>query len=504
MSSGKNSGILRICRSSRLLTIGFYLLFLFVSYDGNRDWDENTYLARTAYLNVWDLDSWLMQSGRAAWEYDWYRAKISHLLLLDFFFALFGIGKSGLFCVSLMFALMMVAVGFWWERIIRSITENDKYAKLSAILTLSTPVALYLSYKALTETTAIFFVVLSLYLFVSSWTAKNGWKFGLMACSAISLLGGVTSRMEVITLFYAFGIGMLLYNPRQYRNIIKKFVIFSIFFAIAGVLFFAITGINPYTAADNQQLSGCVRDYPYNVMNSLLAVGVLWPLIILGILNFKRPILRLGASIYILPTVALLIVLLTVAMRHQYMGILGAGLIAALGLERIKKLRLLGESCACSVVTVMAILAVNLFLMRTLGEVGLVGRELDSVLNIAKDVDSTIYLTDGPTNTFSYLRVAYPELCCFPTSKGVVSDPQAVENIDELRNASQGKEISYIFAYNKQRSWLEKIVDRIKGRSPAEIRRGEMCWLASDPGIELSPVVSKGRYTIYHVNIIGE
>jgi len=503
MACARNIGLFDVFRIGWLKAILLCLLFLVVSYDGCHDWDENTYLARTAYLEVGNLDTWLSLSGRAVWEYDWYRAKVSHLFLLDVLFSVFAPGRTGIFMVSLVFALMMLGVGVAWKGILELVTEDRGKAFYAALLALCSPVALYLSYKALTETTALFFTVLALYLFVRSWETGRLTSACLVAVSALFLLAGVTSRMEVIVLFYAFGAGMLLYRPREYFALICRYLIFSVVFLIFFAIFWGITGINPYAAANNQELSNCVRDYPYNLINAFLAMGGLLPLMILGCIKAGRwPSSRLGLGLYLLPTVALLIVLLTVAMRHQYMGILGAGLLAANGMELIRRNNFPNWSKTLVSAIVFVILVLNLFLVRTLGEVGVEGRDIEDVLSaVLKDPGHTVCLTDGPTNTFAYLRVAYPDFSWFPTSPGIPSDPSPIMDITNLLEISPKTRIVYLFPYRKKRTWLEKLIDRIRGREIIEYKHEKKNWLAAHPSIRLIPLADRGRYALFQVEL---
>ena len=491
----------------RWLFAPLILLFLWTSWDNRRDWDENTYLHHAAYLSVGNLDAWLSQTSRAVWEYDWYRAKLSHLALLDALFSLTGTGRLALFSISLVFALMIAAGAVFWGLILKRITGDEGSAVEAAVLMLTTPLALYLSYKALTETTAFFFISLSIWLLVRSWSVA-GWKRGGLSLGcALAFLGGTTSRMEVVVLFYAFAAGLFCYRPRNWKEIVARYLFITGVIVAVLIAYRLVSGINPYAAAGNQELSHAVRDNGYNISNTLYGVGFLFPLMLLGISTLNRPLPRLGFVLYALPAVALFPVLLLIALRHQYMSIPGAGILAYAGLKWLKAHTLRqGMNTAyvriASFLLIALVLVGNIYIVDTLAENGLDGAQIDRVIGRMKELyPGALILVDSPTNTYAYLKVAYPELHLGLTSPGTGSDPEPLNSMEKFQARLERGDVLYLSPYFKSRNWVERLIDYLKGRRvrPADFRSVRP-WLIS-PGIKLTPVAAEGRYRAFLISV---
>ena len=510
LNMNAKSGYITILRGKWIELVLICLLFLVVSYDTYRDWDENTFLSRAAYAPLDKMGEWAVSHPtRAFWEKDWYYIKISHLCILHGLFLFFGTGKIALFCISFFYALLMLGFGGINFLILKELFKNKQLAYEASVLSLFFPASLFLSHKALCETTSLFFITLSIWLFLKGWDGKWGKRILFYLGSALFFLIATVSRIDVLILFYALGLAILWLYRSRVVEVLKRYIIITLFIVGALLIFYLFTGINPYISLFGQVIANVTKIPSRDIYNTILAGGAFNILLFLSIWKYKTAEFKFGLILLAVTALPVLLILNIVVVRYYYLSLGAGGLLAYLGLAQLDKSlrkKLLNRQRQWLIsILLLVLVAGNVFIVRTLIDTGLKGNSLDYVIKAVKHLnEDALILIDSSTNTFAYARVAYPEMNFGLTIQGFIYDPDPIDDLDKLKRAIKRDPVVYLYPYNRQRSWLELCIDKIKCRGQVSVPLKKLNWMWDNTAVTMEQIASRGQYKAYLIKIKSE
>jgi len=407
------------------------IIFMVLAFDGNTHWDENNYLGKAAYAPLTLKADWIQARG------GFYTGRLFHIAVLRCLFFIFGIGLCPLIWIEFLMALCVLATGLIFYRVARMIGLNRREAFFTFLCFLFSPLSLYLGYKALAETSALFLAVLAVLCFLRALKSRN-----YFILSALALFLAAYCRVESLLAFGSLSLAIVLFRgsarPAGFRKLLGVLVVWGALTALTGLVFnlwafrflFARSRVFDYMMVRDR------LDYPPNFFSALLFGGSLWVFIPLILFSLRSRFVRIGLAALILALIPLLFVYEHIELRYLNPVVFGFALCAGLGLNQLYLFLKSRMRSPIAVVLVVLLLAgavgVNQ-LIRPLQEVGVEGIPLVRLINrLRSEYDDPLLITASVPNTYSFLRVCYPELRVAGKVLGDVVLPLGIRNYEDL------------------------------------------------------------------------
>jgi len=475
------------------------VLFLFLSYDDKHGWDENDFVFKAAFAPFDRTAEWFCQPDSTI--YGWYRNKIGNLYLLNILIKIFGIGRKALFLVDFIYALMMLGVSGFAYGIFRKIGGTPAQAFGAAVFTLFLPTSLYLAFKPYGEPGALFFICLSIWLFLCSLRFTSWKRWFLYLFSALAFMIATTFRLDVFILFYGLGLGLLAAREKRFWSIIRRYFEITIVIILVVLLYYLLTGINPYqnlfSTVNTMQMA-----FLWNVYLTIFWGGVSAIFVLASFFGYRKRLFRFGLITLVLPAFSVFAFIHCIEVRQYYLSILPFGLLSYLGFREIErwmsnyfKLKV-RRFVTCGMIVVMIL--GNYFIMSTLFDVGTEGKDLHHVMNyIQGNYKNPLVLVDSIPNVYSYLRFAYPSTDLGLTREASFLYPNQITDLELLKNKAAYQPIIYIDAYGPSMNWAERIINAFKKDEKESGKTVVINWMRKNNNLELEELVQKGQYTVY-------
>ena len=162
------------------------------------------------------------------WEY--YSESVGFPFILSTTFSLFGLNNFVAISTNIFFGLLTIFVVFL---IINHICRNQKAALIGSLLISLYPWHIAWSNTAKSNVTSLFFVSLTLFLFLLYYSKK---KYSLLWLSYVSLAFAVQFRPENYVLIPVFFIGQIIFNPKSLKKTKGFYPISILLLAIANMI----------------------------------------------------------------------------------------------------------------------------------------------------------------------------------------------------------------------------------------------------------------------------
>jgi 4-amino-4-deoxy-L-arabinose transferase-like glycosyltransferase len=188
--------------------------FLLLSWSDGHYWDEYYYLYSTLIHTPAELLRF--ESGTQHFPPGFFSEKLGHVFLLERLTAILGGGERALYAIQLLYALLLVgfvagAYGLMLELL------GDRRAALAALVLLFSPLALYLSFKVMSEVPSLLFITLGSWAFVRSFRPASPRAQTLWLALAITGLAvGMLCRVTMIVSFAGLGLALLLAGDERF------------------------------------------------------------------------------------------------------------------------------------------------------------------------------------------------------------------------------------------------------------------------------------------------
>jgi len=386
------------------------LLFLILSFDGKTHWDETNFLYKAAYAPYDSGELWL--------NTPFYYVRIAHLGVLRLLFLVFGKGISGLFAVESAMALMIICGAFLFYKALSLFFSNNNKFYPVFLAFLFVPLSIYLGYKALGETTAIFFASLSLFLYAAGLERRSsGSRIVLIVCSAFSLFIASFAREAIILGFFSFTFSFAILGGRNIRRVLRNLLLVAAIWLILYIVVYFLFGIRctdyVFKGLTPDQVAKDIAEYPPNIVGIFFFGGGLWLLAIIALVSLKDRPTRVALLSIALAIIPISIRANHIEMRYLIPGIYGFALLAGIGLGNTYRYarKIVGYKLGLVISSglFIAIVGANQ-LLRPFDQVGTDGKKTVCLMGrILSEYKDPFLIVAHPHSTYSFIRICYPD-----------------------------------------------------------------------------------------------
>ncbi len=183
-------------------------LFLLLSWNSGHYWDEYFYL-----FSVWrHTPSELVryEFRTELFPVGFFSEKIGHVALLYVLTRVFGAGERVLYGLQTLYALLLVGFVGAAYGLLRELFA-ERWARHSAVVLLFSPLALYLSWKTMSEVPSLLLTTLGSWAFVRSLPGRSqGPGARWLALATLLLAAGMLCRVTTIVAFTGLGLALVI------------------------------------------------------------------------------------------------------------------------------------------------------------------------------------------------------------------------------------------------------------------------------------------------------
>ena len=210
----------------RFLTFAILIcvLFLWQSLDGKLYWHEVRFLYASTQFSMGELLSGKFNPHQMGGTIDeigasgFYLAKAMHIWTLKKLFAFIEPANGGFTLASWISAIFVMCSAAIVYFIMQKLFDKDIDPLLALFCFILAPVTPYLSGKILSEITSVFFVLISIWIFILVAQGKaRSFKIGYIAC-AFFLTATAFYRLDVIITYFGFLISAIAFCPGNLKR----------------------------------------------------------------------------------------------------------------------------------------------------------------------------------------------------------------------------------------------------------------------------------------------
>ena len=191
-------------------------VFLVLSWNQGHYWDEYFYLYSVfthspAELVRYELQSALFPSG-------FFSEKIGHVALLDLLTAIFGAGPKVLYAIQAVYALLLLGCFGAAYGLLRELLGEQR-ARDSTLVLVFSPLALYLSFKVMSEVPGLLFTTLGSWAFVGAFRSDSRRQTGAcLTLAAGALAIAMLFRVTMIVSFAGLGLALAIAGNERFER----------------------------------------------------------------------------------------------------------------------------------------------------------------------------------------------------------------------------------------------------------------------------------------------
>jgi hypothetical protein len=479
-------------------------LFLILSYDRLHHWDESFYLYKAAFVPVSEYGTFLT-------------AKYGHLLLMKAIISQTGTGLSGLFCLDLIYALLLLFFVFVSFRLLKELFDRESDAAYTAIILMFLPLILYLSFKTLSEVPALLLCALSILSFYRGLKEGYGYRTLLyIASSGILLFFATVCRSDASIMFFSFALAFSTIYGREFglKKLFSSLAAVCIIFSMLLIVLIVLLDIDifSYYFSDVHRAVICYQNIFCRLFGIGLEGALFYPLVLWSFLSYREKRFKFALIWFIAASTPIWIVSNHIEARFLYHNLIPFSILIFIG--SLKLFNVLGSVIADknvikigSIAVFIGILAGNIFFM------GFMGSELDesaySRVFEKMDVlyDNKTILTPYTFSDYSFLTFAFPDEQIFTVQK-IESIKEEEKRIGENYGIEPLRDVESLEQFNDTTilyiSWRYQMDCHLfKNNEYSVYNYG---WITEEPGIKLEKIfeegcVEKRQYEVYSVDI---
>jgi hypothetical protein len=478
------------------------LLFLILSFDGKTHWDETNFLYKAAYAPYATGELWL--------NTPFYYVRIAHLGVLRLLFLVFGKGIPALFMVESVMALMIIGAALLFYKAISLLFGDEKKFYLVFLTFLFAPLSIYLGFKALGETTAIFFASLSIFLYALSLKRRGFDSLLALLSAALSLFFASYAREAIILGFFSFIFSFAVLDGRNLSRALKNIALIGGIWLLLYISVFLLFNIRctdyVFKGLTPEQVAKDIAEYPPNIFGIFLFGGGFWFLVVIAFLGLKYRPARVGLLATALAMIPIAIRANHIEMRYLIPGIYGFTLLAGVGLGNTYRYtrKKFGNKPGLIIVAGLFVVIVGANqLLRPFDQVGTDGKKIvylmGKILNKCKD---PFVIVAHPHSTYSFLRICYPD-------QRIALDRKFYDQTPLMARAPEDvikHEGPYLYLSPRGRTpkpFLLKLYHRIRGVTSAaadDMVMPKDSWVTSSDYFHIDLMSKEEPYRVYRLS----
>jgi Dolichyl-phosphate-mannose-protein mannosyltransferase len=217
------------------LTLGAVVavaVFLGLSWSDGHYWDEYFYLYSVFAHSPAELVRFEVQS--AIFPVGFFSEKIGHVALLDLLTTVFGASPQVLYAIQAVYALLLL--GFFGAAygLLRDLLGEQR-ARDSSLVLMFSPLALYLSFKVMSEVPGLLFATLGGWAFVGAFRSDSRRRTGIrLMLAAVALAIAMLFRVTMIVSFAGLGLALMIAGDQRFER--RRLVFRGLIVGIAAVI----------------------------------------------------------------------------------------------------------------------------------------------------------------------------------------------------------------------------------------------------------------------------
>lgn len=190
--------------------------FLGLSWNDGHYWDEYFYLYSVLAHSPAELVRYELQSG--IFPAGFFSEKIGHVVLLDLLTMILGTGPNVLHAIQAVYALLLV--GFFGAAygLLRDLFGEQR-ARDSTLVLMFSPLALYLSFKVMSEVPGLLFTTLGSWAFVGAHQSESRRRTGAcLTLAAVGLAVAMLFRVTMIVSFAGLALALMIAGGERFER----------------------------------------------------------------------------------------------------------------------------------------------------------------------------------------------------------------------------------------------------------------------------------------------
>jgi uncharacterized membrane protein YecN with MAPEG domain len=198
------------------ICFGAAVAFLALSWSDGHYWDEYFYLYSVAAHSPTELVRYELQSG--IFPPGFFSEKIAHVVVLDLLTSLLGTGPWVVYALQALYAVLLLAFFGAAYGLLRRLL-GERVARDSALVLAFSPLALYLSFKLMSEVPGLLFATLAGWAFVAGLeTGSRRRTVVRLALAALALAVALLFRITMVVSFAGLGLALLVAGDERFER----------------------------------------------------------------------------------------------------------------------------------------------------------------------------------------------------------------------------------------------------------------------------------------------
>lgn len=191
-------------------------VFLGLSWNQGHYWDEYFYLYSVFAHSPAELVRFEVES--AIFPIGFFSEKIGHIALLDLLTTILGAGPRVLYAIQAVYALLLLAFFGAAYGLLRDLL-GDQRAGTSTLVLMFSPLALYLSFKVMSEVPGLLFTTLGSWAFVRAFRSDSWRQQGIrLTIAAVALAIAMLFRVTMIVSFAGLGLALVIAGDARFER----------------------------------------------------------------------------------------------------------------------------------------------------------------------------------------------------------------------------------------------------------------------------------------------
>lgn len=517
--------------SEILSGIAAIVLWLWISHDGRLHWDEPGYLYTATYMTWQQI---LYESFEPSGITGFNVSRLGHLAVIKFIAAFTGPGLDLINSVAAVYAICLITLAVVGYFMLRLLMPNAKGLMQATIISLFTPMMVFLAFKTCPDLPALSFSALSCLFLLMSLERKQWLKWFFLSAIFLALTG-LTKHVHA-WMFISLSGTVLLFGRHKCSSRNAFFRITGI--GMTALIIFGIT-LFVFKIPLSQFLGFMVVASKVNepilakLLKLVLTYGLFWLVLPLALLNPNRSWKWFMIAWFGLATVPFLIILSRLEVRYLTVSVVPLTGLVWLALDSLKSWTSYLSTRTRQVIWTGAIMStvVVAILVQPLTEHELRIDQFDTAVHtVQADAGSQPFsiLIPWEYADFHYLRVAYPDLNVFSVHENSDLTAEELASWKLFQNKHYGSRVLHTledvnslpgtqyyigygatFSIENLRGMLEylpaqdlrqKISAKVQSMSP--LKHIEKSWMWNHPNVELKDFRKVGHYQIFKVNLL--
>ena len=214
---------------------------LLLGWSDNHYWDEYLYLYSAFAHTPTELVAYELQT--VLFPVGFFTEKIAHVVLLHLLTAWLGPGEGVLIGLQVLYTLFLVGLFGAAFGLARELTD-ERRARDATLMLMLTPLALWFTFKIMSEVPSLLLVTLGSWAFVRSFREDGSRRTVALALAVLGLAAGMLFRVTAIVAFASLAVALLAVGGERFprKSLMRRVVVVGTLTALIHTAGLALVG----------------------------------------------------------------------------------------------------------------------------------------------------------------------------------------------------------------------------------------------------------------------